>query len=135
MTQRRKLEDYMKTIYLLQRSGSVRGADIAKELNVSRPTVSVSLKRLEEEGYLKKLDDRFVVLTPKGLAIAREIADRNTNIFDLLVSLGVSESVATEDACNMEHVISQESYCALIELAEHRAKSAKPDINGQTKLF
>ncbi len=112
----------MKTIYLLRRNGIVRGADIARELNVSKPTVSVSLKELEQEGYLLRLEDRSVELTPKGMVIAREIVDRNTCLFELLVSLGISESVAMKDACSMEHVISQESFCALIALGECRAK-------------
>ena len=122
MTRQRKLEDYMKTIYLLQRRGVARGADIARELNVSRPTVCKSLQELEREGYLSRLTDRSVELTPKGMVIAREITDRNTCLFDLLVSLGISEAVALKDACSMEHAISQESFCALVALGEWHAR-------------
>ena len=118
MTQQRKLEDYLKTIYLLQRKGTVRGADIAEELNVKRPTVSVSLKELEQEGYLIRLKDRSVILTFKGAEIAREIADRNRGIYELLVALGISKAVAMRDACNMEHALSQESFFALISLQQ-----------------
>ena len=125
MTRQRKLEDYLKTIYLLQRKGTVRGADIAEELNVKRPTVSVSLKELEQEGYLIRLKDRSVILTPKGAVIAREIADRNRSIYELLVALGISEAVAIRDACNMEHALSQESFCALISLGDCRSKCSK----------
>lgn len=125
MTQQRKLEDYLKTIYLLQRKGTVRGADIAEELNVKRPTVSVSLKELEQEGYLTRLKDRSVILTPKGAVIAREIADRNKGIYELLIALGISEEVAVQDACNMEHALSQESFCALISLGDCRSKCGK----------
>ena len=91
MTQRRKLEDYMKTIYMLQRRASVRGSDIAAALNVSRPTVSVSLKELAEEGYLERLSDHSVVLTAKGMKIAEEITERNNSIYDMLVSVYTGE--------------------------------------------
>ena len=122
MTQRRKVEDYVKTIYLLRHKGRVRGADIAEQLHVKRPTVSCALKRMEQEGYLLRLKDHSVVLTPKGTVIAKEITDRNAGLFDLLIKLGISEAVAMKDACNMEHAISHESFSALIALAECRAQ-------------
>ena len=117
MTRRRKLEDYMKTIYRLQASGAARGADIAGILQVSRPTVSVSLRDLEEEGYLVKKEDHTVCLTPKGLVIALEIADRNRTLYELLVKLGVRPKTAEKDACEMEHAISKESCAALTAFA------------------
>lgn len=123
MTQRRKLEDYMRTIYLLRQKGAVRGADIADALRVSRPTVSVSLRELEEEGYLRRLPDKTVELTGQGLEIAREIAGRNDSLYQLLVDLGVSRATARKDACNMEHAISRESFLALMALATSRMES------------
>ncbi len=112
----------MKTIYLLQKKGPVKGTYIAQELNVSTATVSVSLKELEREGYCFRLKDRSLVLTPKGILIAREIVERNTGIYELLVSLGISEAVASRDACSMEHALSQESFCALVALGECRTR-------------
>lgn len=112
----------MKTIYLLQKRGPVRGAYIARQLNVSKATVSVSLKELEQEGYCFRLKDRSVALTPKGTVIARKIVEKNAGIYELLVSLGISEAVASKDACRMEHAISRESFCALIALGECRAR-------------
>ena len=94
MTQRRKTEDYLRTIYMLQLKASVRGADIAAELKVSRPTVSVRLKELAEE-----------------------MAERNASLYNMLVRLGVSEDIAARDASSMEHSISGDSYRALMELA------------------
>ena len=117
MMRKRKVEDYMKTIYFLQQKGIVRGAYIARELNVTKPTVSVSLKALAEEGYLEMLPDHSVVLTEKGLAIAQEVANRHNSIYDMLVNLGVDNRIAAADACSMEHAISRESLCALTELA------------------
>ncbi len=117
MTQRRKLEDYMRTIYSLRQKGVVRGADIADALRVSRPTVSVSLREMEEEGYLLRRKDKTVELTERGMEIAREIAGRNDRIYELLVNLGVSRATARKDACDMEHAISRESFLALMALA------------------
>ena len=122
MTQRRKLEDYMRTIYSLRQKGAVRGADIAEALHVSRPTVSVSLREMEEEGYLLRRKDKTVELTDRGLEIAREIAGRNDSIYELLVNLGVSRATARKDACDMEHAISRESFLALMTLAAAQTK-------------
>ena len=96
MKQRKTVEDYLKAVYLLQKqNGSVRGADIAAELHVSRPTVSVSLKELEKEGYLF-LDGA-----------------RDQTFQSLLEDLGVDGKTAAEDACQMEHAVSPKSYEAL----------------------
>ena len=127
---RRKIEDYMKIIYsLLRTKGVARGADIASKLGVKKPTVSVSLDALCKEGYLRKLGDRSVILTPKGLTIAREISDRSDSLFNILVSLGVDEKTAAEDACSMEHAISRESYSALLILSGKHQKE-KESSNG-----
>ena len=78
MKQRKTVEDYLKAVYLLhKKNGSVRGVDIAAELHVSRPTVSVSLKELEKEGYLFLDDIREVHLTDKGQTVARETYERH----------------------------------------------------------
>jgi len=81
MKQRKTVEDYLKAVYLLQKqNGSVRGADIAAELHVSRPTVSVSLKELEKEGYLFLDGAREVHLTDKGQTVARETYERHQDL-------------------------------------------------------
>ncbi len=120
MIRKNKIEDYMKTIYFLQEKGIVRGAYIAKELNVTKPTVSVSLRLLQEEGYLKMLADHSVVLTEKGMQIAQEVANRHNSLFELLAGLGVDRKTAAQDACSMEHVISKESFDALCSLYDRR---------------
>ena len=127
---KRKNEDCMKIICpSLRTKGVARGADIAAKLAVKRPTVSVSLDTLCKEGYLRKLEDRSVILTPKGLTIACEISDRSESLFDILVSLGVDEKTAAEDACSMEHAISRESYSALLILSGKHQKE-KEASNG-----
>ncbi len=114
-----KVEDYMKTIYRLREEGVVRGAYIARELGVTKPSVSVSLKEMEEAGYLKIQPDRTVKLTQKGEKIASRIVERNKIIFELLTYLGVNRETAYDDACNIEHGISDESLNALIKLRDY----------------
>ena len=101
MKQKKSVEDYLKTIYILFRNKDVHGADIAKEIGVSRPTVCVSLKALAEEGYILMDDVHEVHLTEKGMQIAKETYERHNTFCRLLTGLG------------MEHVVSAESYQAL----------------------
>lgn len=109
----------MKVIYRLREDGAVRGAYIARELGVTKPTVSVSLKEMEEAGYLNILNNRTVELTEKGEEIAQRVVERNQLIYDLLTDLGVSDTVAHNDACNIEHGISDETLQALIKLRSY----------------
>lgn len=113
MKQKKTVEDYLKTIYVLSRKKDVHGADIAKAIGVSRPTVCVSLKALEEEGYILMDDVHEVHLTEKGMQIAKETYERHNTFCQLLTGLGVDEKTAASDACEMEHAVSAESYQAL----------------------
>ncbi len=111
---KRTTEDYLKTIYLLNRRHSgVRCVEIAEELNVSRPTVTIILKRLIEEGYVTKNAGHEVFLTDEGLKIAESTLKKNQMFITLLTELGVDEKTAAADACEMEHAISTESFEAL----------------------
>lgn len=104
----------MEAILMLQkRKGCVRSIDIANELDFSKPSVSVAMKNLRENGYIEMNSDGFISLLPSGLAIAEKIYERHTTLTDWLVALGVSPAVAAEDACRIEHVISEESFSAL----------------------
>lgn len=121
MKQRRTREDYLKTVYLLQKNnGCVRGVDIAEQLGVSKPTVSVSLKQLEKEGYLFLDDAHEAHLTDAGKKIAEATLERHQTFTILLESLGVDSITAAEDACQMEHAVSAESYAALKGLAQRK---------------
>lgn len=113
MKQKKSVEDYLKTIYILSREKDVHGADIAKAIGVSRPTVCVSLKALAEEGYILTDDAHEVHLTEKGLRIAEETYERHNTFCRLLTGLGVDEKTAASDACEMEHAVSAQSYQAL----------------------
>ena len=118
MERNQKVEDYMRIIYRLRENGLVRGAYIARELGVTKPTVSVALKEMEAAGYLAIQPDRTVELTEKGEKVGEYVIKRNRVIFGLLTDLGVDKKTAAEDACNMEHGISEESLKALCDLRQ-----------------
>lgn len=113
MKQKKSVEDYLKVIYILSQKKEVHGSDIAGELKVSRPTVSVALKALAEEGYVFVDNTHEIHLTERGKNIARDTYERNSTFRQLLTGLGVDEKTAAADACEMEHAVSRESYDAL----------------------
>ncbi len=107
-------ENYLETILMLsKRLGQVRSIDIANELNFSKPSVSVAMKNLRLNGYIEVNDNGHILLTDEGLEIANSVLERHQLITNLLIALGVSPEIAAEDACRMEHVISEESFEAL----------------------
>lgn len=120
MKQKKSTEDYLKTIYVLNYTDGVRGVDIANHLNVSRPTVSVALKALEQEGYVWMNEQHLVFLTELGLKIARETYERNQFFQELLLDLGVDRETAVRDACELEHSVSPESFFAIRSVLERK---------------
>ena len=107
-------EDYLEQILmLLEQKGHARSIDIAAGLNVSKPSVSVAMKKLRENGYILMSSDSLISLTDKGYAIARKIYDRHQALTKYLVQIGVPEKTALEDACKIEHDLSEESYAAI----------------------
>lgn len=112
-------EDYLETILMLQeKKGSVRAIDIAVEMGFSKPSVSVAMKNLRENGYVSVDQNGHIRLEPPGLAIAERIYGRHRTLTSLLVSLGVDPAVAAQDACKIEHDLSEESYQKLRTLAD-----------------
>lgn len=108
------LEDYLETILLLQkRLGQVRSIDIANEMNFSKPSVSVAMKNLREKAYITTSDSGFITLTEAGKQRAESVLERHTILSDWLISLGVSRQTALEDACRVEHDLSEESFNAI----------------------
>ena len=104
-------ENYLETILILQkRNGRVRAVDIAAELNYSKPSISVAMKNLRLGGYIEVEPNGNITLRDRGLAIAEKIYERHTLLTEYLTALGVSPKTAAEDACRMEHVLSQESF-------------------------
>lgn len=111
-------ENYLETILSLQKEkGTVRSIDIANEMGFSKPSVSVAMKNLRENEYIQIDENGHISLLPKGQAIAEKIFERHTLLTQWLISLGVSPEVAAEDACRMEHVVSEESFAAIKKLA------------------
>ena len=107
-------ENYLETILILKkRNGFVRSVDIANELEYSKPSVSVAMKNLRENGYIETDADGEILLLDKGRKIAEKIYERHTLLADWLKTLGVSPETAAEDACRIEHVISEESFEAI----------------------
>ena len=112
-------ENYLETILILHnRKGYVRSTDIATELGFSKPSVSVAMKNLRTNEYIAMDENGFISLTDKGMAIASSVYEKHTVLSRWLVSLGVDPKTAAEDACRMEHVISQDSFTKLKEHAE-----------------
>jgi Mn-dependent DtxR family transcriptional regulator len=103
---------------LHQRKGSVRSIDIANELDFSKPSVSVAMKNLRLNGYIEMDSNGEIRLLEPGLEIAQRVLEKHTLITKFLLALGVSPEVAAEDACRMEHVISNESFEAIRRHAE-----------------
>ena len=107
-------ENYLETILILkQRQGQVRSIDIVNELNFSKPSVSVAMKKLRESGLIEMAPDGMITLLPEGMRIATTIYERHVLLSQYLIRLGVDPKVAAEDACRIEHVISSESFEAL----------------------
>lgn len=107
-------ENYLETILILKkRMGSVRSVDIAAELQFSKPSVSVAMKNLREKGYITVEEGGQISLTEKGQGLAEGVYERHSLFTDLLVALGVNKKTAAEDACRIEHVISEESFQAI----------------------
>lgn len=107
-------ENYLETILMLHnQKGMVRSIDIANELNFSKPSVSVAMKNLRENGYIAVSPEGYISLLPAGQEIADRMLERHTLLTHWLTSLGVDPDIAAEDACRIEHVISAESFAAI----------------------
>lgn len=108
------LEDYLETILLLQkRIGQVRSIDIATEMNFTKPSVSVAMKNLREKEYITMADSGYITLTETGRQRAESVLERHTILSDWLISIGVKKETALEDACRVEHDLSEESFEAI----------------------
>lgn len=107
-------ENYLETILILEKQlTNVRSIDIANALGFSKPSVSVAMKNLRLRGYISVNSDGYIVLTESGRNIAETIYERHTTLSKWLISLGVDEETASEDACRMEHILSPNSFLAI----------------------
>lgn len=104
-------EDYLEMILVIKRKkGSVRAIDIAREMNFSKPSVSIAMKKLLEDDLITINPGREIDLTPAGREIAERIYERHVVISQILMKIGVEETTAVKEACRIEHVISQDSF-------------------------
>ncbi len=110
-------EDYLEVILVLtERLGLVRSIDIVNELGYSKPSISVAMKKLRENGYIEMDNEGYITLLPPGMEVAQRIYRRHKLLKSFLISLGVDEATAAEDACKIEHCISEETF---VMLAKH----------------
>ncbi len=110
-------EDYLEAMLMLQeKHGYIRSIDIAAALGVTKPSVSYAAKRLRENGYILMDKDGLITLTETGMAIAARIYQRHQTLTQLLLKLGVEDATAREDACRMEHDMSESTFQALRKL-------------------
>ena len=106
-------EMYLETILILSRRGPVRSIDVSEYMGYSKPSVSRAVSLLRSGGYLTVEESGFLHLTEAGQELAEKIYERHTILTDALMSLGVDKEAAAEDACRIEHVISDESFRAI----------------------
>ena len=108
------LEDYLETIlFLHKKTNNVRSIDIATNMGFTKPSVSVAMKHLRELGYITMASNGHITLTESGMQRAEDVLERHTLLTNWLISIGVKEEIAREDACRMEHDISVETFAAI----------------------
>ncbi len=116
---RESAENYLETILMIQnRKGVVRSIDIANELDFSKPSVSVAMKNLRENGYIDMDANGCITLLESGREIAEKMYERHLTLSNWLITLGVNEETAVKDACRIEHVISSETFEAIKKIAK-----------------
>ena len=126
-------EDYLEAMLMMQeKHGYIRSIDIAEQLKVTKPSVSYATKRLRENGYITMDKDGLITLSDTGMEIAARMYERHKLLSKFLIKLGVNEDQAREDACKIEHDLSQESFEAIKahvaraeEYLEHRKEHEK----------
>lgn len=112
-------EDYLESILIVQeRLGSVRSIDIVNELGYSKPSVSIAMKKLRENGYISMAADGIITLNDSGMEIASRIYGRHKTLTKLFTLLGVTPKIAAEDACKVEHDLNDETFARITEFVE-----------------
>ena len=121
-------EDYLEAMLMMkERRGYIRSIDIAAELGVTKPSVSYDTKRLRENGYITMDKEGLITLTESGMAIASRVYERHKTLTAFFTSLGVNPETAMEDACKVEHDLSEETYEAMKRHARQGKLQEKPD--------
>ncbi|MCR5293088.1 MAG: metal-dependent transcriptional regulator [Eubacterium sp.] len=114
-------EDYLEAILMIrEKKGYVRSIDVANHMHVSKPSVSYATKKLRENGFITFNEDGMILLTDSGLEIAANIYKRHKVLTGIFKHLGVSEEIAAEDACKVEHDLSAETFDAICNFVESK---------------
>lgn len=117
------LEDYLETILILQsRIGNVRSIDIVNEMEYTKPSVSIAMKKLRERNYITMSESNYILFTDEGKKRAESVFERHTILTSLLESLGVAPEIARDDACRIEHDLSEETFSAIKSHIEKHKK-------------
>ena len=115
----RASEDYLEAMLMMkEKHGYIRSIDVAEQLGVTKPSVTYTTKRLRENGYITMDKDGLITLTDSGMAIASSMLDRHRTLSGFLMALGVDEKTALQDACRIEHDISQQTFEAICRHVE-----------------
>ena len=110
----RASEDYLEAMLMMQeKHGYIRSIDVAEHLGVTKPSVTYTTKRLRESGHITMDRDGLITLTPSGMEIATKMLDRHHTLTKFLVAIGVDQKTAEQDACKIEHDISQKTFDAI----------------------
>jgi len=118
-------EDYLEVILVLRkRIGMVRSIDIVNELHYTKPSVSIAMKKLRENGYIETDTEGYITLTEQGREVAERIYERHQVLCALLTSLGVDEETAEADACKIEHVLSEQTFSCLKAYLQKQAENS-----------
>ena len=127
MVIRESAEDYLESILMLrERHGQVRSIDIVNQLGYSKPSVSIAMKKLRENGYISMAEDGLITLTDSGMEIASRVYQRHRVITELFVLLGVGREQAAEDACRVEHDLSPETFARILDFVQEKQKADAP---------
>ena len=124
-------DDYLEAMLMMRaQHGYIRSIDIANELNVTKPSVSYATKRLRLNGYITMDRDGLITLTDSGMAIATRIYERHKTLTSFFMHLGIDEETAREDACKVEHDLSEKTYEAI---KAHALAGLKAEEENETK--
>ena len=125
----RASEDYLEAMLMMQeKHGYIRSIDVAEHLGVTKPSVTYTTKRLRESGHITMDRDGLITLTESGMEIASKMLDRHKTLTRFLVAIGVDQKTAEQDACKIEHDISQQTYEAMCRHAE------RDTLNGTLRM-
>ena len=123
MNHNESVEDYLETILIIsEEKPVVRSIDIANEMGFSKPSISVAVKNLKEKGYISVSEEGYITLTESGKALADRVYDRHKFFRKWLISLGVDEETANDDACRIEHVITEETFNAIRKSVKEKSE-------------